>query len=72
MNFRVKFSLTGRDSYGAGVEWHESTHDDLVLALLYREQPHPCVHILWTRALTRVYTSRLAGCRTRTTGADAG
>jgi hypothetical protein len=33
VNFRVKISLTGHDSYGAGEEWREGSNDDLVLAL---------------------------------------
>jgi hypothetical protein len=33
INFRVKISLAGHDSYGAGAEWREDNHDDLVLAL---------------------------------------
>src|SRR5215213_8235568 len=33
LNFRVKISLTGRDSYGAGEDWREGAHDDLVLAV---------------------------------------
>ncbi len=33
VNFRVKVSLAGHDSYGAGADWREGTHDDLVLAL---------------------------------------
>src|SRR4051794_36787501 len=33
INFRVKVSLAGRDSYGASAEWREGNHDDLVLAL---------------------------------------
>jgi hypothetical protein len=32
-NFRVKISLAGHDSYGAGADWREGHHDDLVLAL---------------------------------------
>jgi len=32
-NFKVKISLTGHDSYGAGEEWREGNHDDLVLSL---------------------------------------
>jgi hypothetical protein len=34
-NFRVKISLGGHDSYGAGVgeEWRVGSHDDLVLAV---------------------------------------
>ena len=34
-NFRVKISLAGHDSYGAGVgeEWRTGEHDDLVLAV---------------------------------------
>lgn len=32
-NFRVKVSLAGHDSYGAGAEWREGNHDDLVLAV---------------------------------------
>jgi hypothetical protein len=33
VNFRVKISLAGHDAYGAGAEWREGNHDDLVLAL---------------------------------------
>jgi hypothetical protein len=32
LNFRVTISLSGRDSYGAGEEWRDGAHDDLVLA----------------------------------------
>jgi hypothetical protein len=32
-NFRVKTNLAGHDSYGAGDDWREGVHDDLVLAL---------------------------------------
>jgi hypothetical protein len=43
LNFRVKISLTGRDSYGAGEEWRDGAHDDLVLAVAlaawYGENP---------------------------------
>jgi len=43
LNFRVKISLTGRDSYGAGEEWRDGAHCDLVLAValagLYGESP---------------------------------
>jgi hypothetical protein len=31
-NFRVRISAAGHDSYGAGDDWRESAHDDLVLA----------------------------------------
>lgn len=31
-NFRVKISASGHDSYGAGDDWRENAHDDLVLA----------------------------------------
>lgn len=31
--FRVKISLTGHDSYGAGESWRSARHDDLVLAV---------------------------------------
>lgn len=31
-NFRVKISLSGHDSYGAGADWRDGNHDDLVLA----------------------------------------
>ncbi|MGI8476715.1 MAG: hypothetical protein ACR2OO_10130 [Thermomicrobiales bacterium] len=31
-NFRVKVSLGGHDSYGAGSDWRDDAHDDLVLA----------------------------------------
>ena len=33
VNFKVKISLAGHDSYGAGADWREGNHDDLVLAL---------------------------------------
>jgi hypothetical protein len=33
VNFRVKITLAGHDSYGTGAEWREGNHDDLVLAL---------------------------------------
>jgi hypothetical protein len=33
LNFRVTISPSGRDSYGAGDEWREGAHDDLVLAV---------------------------------------
>jgi hypothetical protein len=33
VNFKVKISLTGHDSYGAGEDWRQGNHDDLVLAL---------------------------------------
>lgn len=32
MNFKAKISLSGHDSYGAGADWREGNHDDLVLA----------------------------------------
>jgi hypothetical protein len=32
-NFKVKVSPLGHDSYGAGGEWREGQHDDLVLAV---------------------------------------
>ncbi len=32
-SFKVKLSPLGHDSYGAGDEWRESAHDDLVLAV---------------------------------------
>lgn len=31
-NFRVKINLLGHESYGAGDDWREGNHDDLVLA----------------------------------------
>ena len=31
--FRVKISLKGHDSYGAGEDWRSAPHDDLVLSL---------------------------------------
>lgn len=31
--FQVKISLSGHDSYGAGEDWRENNHDDLVLAV---------------------------------------
>jgi hypothetical protein len=33
LNFRVSISLSGRDTYGAGEDWREGAHDDLVLAV---------------------------------------
>jgi hypothetical protein len=33
LGFRVKISLAGHDSYGAGEDWRSAPHDDLVLAL---------------------------------------
>jgi hypothetical protein len=33
VNFKVKISLTGHDSYGAVEDWRQGNHDDLVLAL---------------------------------------
>jgi hypothetical protein len=32
-NFKAKISLTGHDSYGAGDDWREGNHDDLVLSV---------------------------------------
>lgn len=32
-NFRVKISLAGHDSYGAGEDWRVGNHDDLVLSV---------------------------------------
>jgi hypothetical protein len=32
-NFKAKISSSGNDSYGAGADWRENSHDDLVLAL---------------------------------------
>lgn len=49
INFRVKISLAGYDSYGAGADWREGNHDDLVLALALacwwgeRHRPVPIV-----------------------------
>ena len=31
-NFKAKITLGGRDTYGAGQDWREGNHDDLVLA----------------------------------------
>ena len=33
LNFRVKISLAGRDTFGAGEAWRDGAHDDLVLAV---------------------------------------
>ena len=33
LNFRATISAAGHDSYGAGQDWREGNHDDLVLAL---------------------------------------
>jgi len=42
-NFKVKVSPAGHDSYGAGTDWRENSHDDLVLAVAlacwFGEQP---------------------------------
>jgi hypothetical protein len=47
VNFKVKISLNGHDSYGAGDDWREGNHDDLVLALALAcwsgEHPPPVV-----------------------------
>ncbi len=32
-NFKANISNAGHDSYGAGADWRENSHDDLVLAL---------------------------------------
>lgn len=32
-NFRVTVSLSGHDGYGAGADWREGNHDDIVLAV---------------------------------------
>jgi hypothetical protein len=32
-NFKAKISLSGHDSYGAGDDWRENNHDDLVLSV---------------------------------------
>jgi NACalpha-BTF3-like transcription factor len=32
-NFKAKISLSGHDAYGAGDDWREGNHDDLVLAV---------------------------------------
>ncbi len=32
-NFKAKISNSGNDTYGAGSDWRENSHDDLVLAL---------------------------------------
>lgn len=32
-NFKVKITTTGHDTYGAGDDWREGNHDDLVLAV---------------------------------------
>lgn len=48
--FRVKISLTGHDSYGAGEDWRSAPHDDLVLGLAlacwWADRPVPQVRIL--------------------------
>jgi len=33
LNFKVTFTASGHDSYGAGADWRVGNHDDLVLAL---------------------------------------
>ena len=33
VNFKIKISPSGHDSYGAGEDWRVNNHDDLVLAL---------------------------------------
>jgi hypothetical protein len=32
-NFKAKFSNAGNDTYGAGSDWRENSHDDILLAL---------------------------------------
>jgi hypothetical protein len=32
-NFKARISLQGHDSYGAGDDWRENNHDDLVLSV---------------------------------------
>jgi hypothetical protein len=32
-NFKAKISLSGHDTYGAGDDWREGSHDDLVLSV---------------------------------------
>lgn len=32
-NFRAKITLTGHDTYGAGADWRDGNHDDLVLSV---------------------------------------
>jgi hypothetical protein len=32
-NFKAKITASGNDTYGAGADWRENSHDDLVLAL---------------------------------------
>ena len=42
-NFKVKIGAGGHDSYGAGADWRDGNHDDLVLAVAlavwYRDRP---------------------------------
>jgi len=42
-NFKVKISAGGHDSYGAGADWRDGNHDDMVLAVAlvvwYRDRP---------------------------------
>ena len=33
VNFKARISLSGHDTYGAGADWRDGNHDDLVLAL---------------------------------------
>jgi hypothetical protein len=33
LNFKVTFTASGHDSYGAGADWRSGNHDDLVLGL---------------------------------------
>ena len=44
-NFRARIGANGHDSYGAGDDWREGNHDDLVLAvalsLWWGERPKP-------------------------------
>lgn len=48
-NFQVKISLSGHDSYGAGADWREGNHDDLVLAVALAiwlgERPHKVARV---------------------------
>jgi hypothetical protein len=55
-NFKVKISLAGHDSYGAGADWREGNHDDLVLALalaLWHAERLPRLHLAAPVAIGR-------------------
>jgi hypothetical protein len=51
LNFRIKLTPSGHDAYGAGTDWREGQHDDLVLAVAlaawWAERGGPAVTAAW-------------------------